>query len=79
MKYRKHEAKDYAKSALKGVWTAIPYYFTADDRLDECGNAANLEHCITQTEENKQQLRADLEAAGLLEQAAKRKSALRVA
>ena len=48
MKYRKHEAKEYAKSVLKGVWTALPYCFTADDKLDERGNAANLEHCITQ-------------------------------
>ena len=48
MKYRKHEAKEYARNALKGVWTALPYCFTEDDRLDEAGNAANLEHCISQ-------------------------------
>ena len=48
MKYRKNEAKEYARTALKGVWTALPYCFTADDRLDEAGNAANLEHSITQ-------------------------------
>ena len=48
MKYRKHEAKEAAKSMLKGVWTALPYSFTEDDRLDEAGNAANLEHCISQ-------------------------------
>ena len=47
MKYRKHEAKEYAKSVLKGVWTALPTSFTADDRIDEAGNAANLEHCIS--------------------------------
>jgi 4-hydroxy-tetrahydrodipicolinate synthase len=47
MKYRKHEAKEYAKSVLKGVWTALPTIFTEDDRLDEAGNAANLEHCIS--------------------------------
>jgi 4-hydroxy-tetrahydrodipicolinate synthase len=47
MKYRKHEAKDYAKMVLKGVWTALPYNFTEDDRLDEAGIAANLEHCIS--------------------------------
>jgi 4-hydroxy-tetrahydrodipicolinate synthase len=47
MKYRKREAKEYAKKALKGVWTALPYNFTADDRLDEAGIAANLEHCIS--------------------------------
>jgi 4-hydroxy-tetrahydrodipicolinate synthase len=47
MKYRKHEAKEYAKTVLKGVWTALPTIFTAEDRLDEAGNAANLEHCIS--------------------------------
>ena len=48
MKYRKHEAKEYATTALKGVWTALPYCFTEDDRLDDAGNAANLERCISQ-------------------------------
>ena len=43
MKYRKHEAKEYANTVLKGVWTALPYNFTADDRLDEAGIAANLD------------------------------------
>ncbi|MDH5534613.1 MAG: dihydrodipicolinate synthase family protein, partial [Betaproteobacteria bacterium] len=47
MKYRKHEAKEYAKTVLKGVWTALPTTFTADDRIDEAGNAANVEHCIS--------------------------------
>jgi len=47
MKYRKHEAKEYAKTVLKGVWTALPTNFTADHKLDEAGNAANLEHCIS--------------------------------
>lgn len=48
MKYRKHEAKEYARTALKGVWTALPYHFTQDDKLDEIGNAASLEHCISE-------------------------------
>ena len=47
MKYRKHEAKDYARTVLKGVWTALPTNFTADDRLDEKATAANLEYCIS--------------------------------
>jgi 4-hydroxy-tetrahydrodipicolinate synthase len=47
MKYRKNEAKEYAKQVLKGVWTALPTTFTRDDKLDEKGNAANLEHCIS--------------------------------
>lgn len=47
MKYHKHEAKEAAKEMLRGVWTALPTTFTADDKLDEAGNAANLEHCIS--------------------------------
>jgi 4-hydroxy-tetrahydrodipicolinate synthase len=47
MKYRKNEAKEYAKTVLKGVWTALPTNFTADHRLDEAAIAANLEHCIS--------------------------------
>ena len=47
MKYRKNEAKEYAKKMLHGVWTALPTVFTRDDRVDEAGNAANLEHCIS--------------------------------
>ena len=46
MKYRKHEAKEYARTVLKGVWTALPTNFTAEGGLDEAGIAANLEHCI---------------------------------
>ncbi|MBI1990392.1 MAG: dihydrodipicolinate synthase family protein [Betaproteobacteria bacterium] len=48
MKYRKHEAKEYAKTALKGVWTALPYHFTRDDKLDTAAMAASLEHCISE-------------------------------
>jgi 4-hydroxy-tetrahydrodipicolinate synthase len=47
MKYRKHEAREYARTVLKGVWTALPTNFTADGRLDEAGVAANLERCIS--------------------------------
>lgn len=47
MKYKKHEAKEYAKTVLKGVWTALPTSFTEDHALDEAGIAANLEHCIS--------------------------------
>ena len=47
MKYRKNEAKEAAKSLLKGVWTALPTNFTDDDRLDEKATAANLDYCIS--------------------------------
>jgi 4-hydroxy-tetrahydrodipicolinate synthase len=46
MKYRTNEAKEYARSKLKGIWTALPTNFTDDDRLDEAGMAFNLERCI---------------------------------
>jgi hypothetical protein len=100
MKYRRHEAKEYAKTALKGVWTALPYHFTRDDKLDEAATAASLEHCISELEteghycsgnvaefwamtneermrvpstelpeEKKQELRADLEATGIVAKA----------
>lgn len=46
MKYRRHEAKEYAKTVLKGVWTALPTTFTDDHALDAAGNAANLRYCI---------------------------------
>ena len=31
MKYRKTEAKEYGRTKLKGVWTALPTNFTDDD------------------------------------------------
>jgi len=46
MKYRKREAKEYARAQLKGIWTALPTNFTEDDRLDEVATAANLRYCI---------------------------------
>ena len=35
MKYRKQEAKDAAREILKGIWTAMPYCWTAEDEFDE--------------------------------------------
>jgi 4-hydroxy-tetrahydrodipicolinate synthase len=46
MKYRRNEAKEYARTALKGVWTALPSNFTAGDTLDEAATAQNLRYCI---------------------------------
>ena len=45
-KYKKTEAKEAAKEMLKGVWTALPTCFTADDKLDDKANAWNLDYCI---------------------------------
>ena len=47
MKYRKNEAKEYAREKLKGVWTALPTVFTEDDKVDDEGNRFNIEHCIS--------------------------------
>src|SRR5688572_487551 len=46
MKYRKNEAKEYAKTVLKGVWTALPTNFTEGDALDEKAVGDNLRYCI---------------------------------
>jgi len=46
MKYRKHEAKEYARTMLKGVWTALPTNFTPEGALDEQATADNLAYCL---------------------------------
>jgi len=47
MKYRKQDAKDAAREVLKGIWTAMPYCWTAEDEFDEPANRANMERIIT--------------------------------
>jgi 4-hydroxy-tetrahydrodipicolinate synthase len=47
MKYRKKEAKEAAKSILKGIWTAMPYSWDEKDEFDEAANRANMEHIIS--------------------------------
>jgi 4-hydroxy-tetrahydrodipicolinate synthase len=44
MKYRKAEAKDYARRHLRGIWAATLTPFTPDLRLDEAGWRRNLRH-----------------------------------
>ena len=45
MKYRKREAKDYAREHLRGIWAAALMPFTLGDlRLDEAGFRSNLRH-----------------------------------
>lgn len=46
MKYRKAEAKEYARQHLKGLWGATLTPFTPDLRLDEAGFRSNLRHWI---------------------------------
>jgi 4-hydroxy-tetrahydrodipicolinate synthase len=44
MKYRKQDAKDYARQNLRGIWAAALTPFTADLALDEGGFRGNLHH-----------------------------------
>src|SRR3989304_2804166 len=44
MKYRRHDAKAYAREHLRGIWAATLTPFTADLRLDEAGWGRNLRH-----------------------------------
>ncbi len=44
MKYRRHDAKAYAREHLRGIWAATLTPFTADLRLDEAGWRRNLRH-----------------------------------
>ncbi|OGA25724.1 MAG: dihydrodipicolinate synthase family protein [Betaproteobacteria bacterium RIFCSPLOWO2_02_FULL_65_24] len=46
MKYRKADAKDYARQHLRGVWAAALTPFTEDLRFDEEGFRRNMRHWI---------------------------------
>ncbi|MEM6303866.1 MAG: dihydrodipicolinate synthase family protein [Pseudomonadota bacterium] len=46
MKYRKHEAKDYAKEHMRGIWAAALNPFHADGSFDKDGLRANIRHWI---------------------------------
>lgn len=46
MKYGKGEAKEYAKEALRGIWTSLPYHFTEADELDEAAIRRNVDIVI---------------------------------
>ena len=45
MKYRRTEAKAYAREHLRGIWAATLTPFTPDLGLDEAGWRRNLRHC----------------------------------
>lgn len=47
MKYRKNEAKEFAKSHLRGIWAASSTPFKSDFSLDQEGFARNLRHWTT--------------------------------
>ncbi len=44
MKYRKQDAKDYARHHLRGIWAATLTPFAPDLKLDEAGWRRNLRH-----------------------------------
>ncbi len=46
MKYRKPEAREFARAHLRGIWAATPTPFQPDLSLDTAGFAANLRHWI---------------------------------
>jgi 4-hydroxy-tetrahydrodipicolinate synthase len=46
MKYRKSEAKDYARQHMRGIWAAAMTPFTPDLALDEAGYRANMRHWV---------------------------------
>ncbi len=50
MKYRRNDAKAYAREYLRGVWAATPTPFKEDLSLDESGLRKNMQHWIGELE-----------------------------
>ncbi|MCF6233833.1 MAG: dihydrodipicolinate synthase family protein [Rhodobacteraceae bacterium] len=46
MKYTKHQAKEYARDNMKGIWAAALNPFNADMSLDQAGLRSNIRHWI---------------------------------
>jgi 4-hydroxy-tetrahydrodipicolinate synthase len=46
MKYRRHDAKAYAREHLKGIWAATQTPFRDDLSLDEAGFRTNIRHWV---------------------------------
>jgi 4-hydroxy-tetrahydrodipicolinate synthase len=46
MKYRRAEAKDYARSRMRGIWAAALMPFAPDLSVDEAGFRRNLRHWV---------------------------------
>ncbi|MBL8698598.1 MAG: dihydrodipicolinate synthase family protein, partial [Alphaproteobacteria bacterium] len=44
MRYRRNEAKDYARARMRGIWAAALMPFRPDGAPDEAGFRANLRH-----------------------------------
>lgn len=50
MKYTKHDAKDYARENMRGIWAAALNPFNDDMSLNEAGLRANIRHWIDDLE-----------------------------
>jgi 4-hydroxy-tetrahydrodipicolinate synthase len=46
MKYRKRQAKEYARAHMTGIWAAALMPFAADLSIDEAGFRSNLRHWV---------------------------------
>ena len=46
MRYRRHEAREYARANLKGIWAAALQPFKSDLSLDEEGMRSNIRHWV---------------------------------
>jgi 4-hydroxy-tetrahydrodipicolinate synthase len=46
MKYRRNEAKDYARAHMRGIWAAALTPFAPDLSIDEAGFRRNLRHWV---------------------------------
>ena len=46
MKYRREEAKEYARARMKGIWAAALQPFREDLSIDEAGLRANIRHWV---------------------------------
>ncbi len=46
MKYRRRDAKDYARAHMKGIWAAALVPFAEDRSIDQAGLRANLRHWV---------------------------------
>ena len=46
MKYRRNDAKDYARAKMRGIWAAALMPFAPDLSVDEAGFRRNLRHWV---------------------------------
>ena len=46
MKYRRSEAKEYARAHMKGIWAAALMPFAENHAIDEAGFRRNLRHWV---------------------------------